>query len=145
VIGWADRQIESLDLPPAWLIDLAMSHQFDVLDVIALLKPVADGAVPAETLTAAFALLPKVEFNDIDAAEKFAKRLYSIAYDCLHGDWTQEVLVDLDQLSDGFDIYWGRSGSVTEQELMREVSAFVARHRQDAPAELLHPVTWHIG
>ena len=124
------------------MIDLSLSRDRHLLDLISDLKRLAESVDPVATCKAMFALLPDVDAYSFDQVAAFAARLYRITYDCLSGDWSKEVLRVTDALADDFDFLRDGYLAATEEQVAGAVRQFVHDHRDDAVARLLHPVKW---
>jgi hypothetical protein len=142
VVLWADSRIESTDAPPEWLLDLSLSHNFHILDLVGLLNRVSEGVDPVSTCRAVYALLPEVGAYTFDRAASFAARLYGITYVCFKGDWSHELLSTADQLADEFELLRGGYVRATEGEVVAALQRFVREHRNMDIVRLLHPVRW---
>lgn len=145
VVEWADRQIEALDVPPMWLIDLSMSQHLHYLDMIALLKPVAAGVNKLDTVTAAFSMLPCMGDVSFEDAIDFAYRLYCIAFEGLNVDWSQPLLRELDWLSDEFMLVRDGYSATSERDLIDRLQSFIEQQRNPKLSELFQPVAWVAG
>ena len=142
VVRWADRRLESMQSPPDWLIDLSLSQNLHVLDVISLLKRVSAGADRLDTCKALLALFPPLQPRTFDKAEKVAKQLYRITHECLHGDWQLPLLAESDNVADTFDFIRDRYVNLHPDEAVKQLLDFIDRHRDEAVVELLRPVKW---
>ena len=145
VVGWADRRIEEVDVPGQWLIDLSLSRHAHVLDLIGTLRRVAAGVDPVATCKAVYALLPENDSYTFDQAKAVADWIYDFTFECLNGDWSQELLTVTDDLADNFDFL--REGYIkgSEADLIADVREFIRDHRDQAVRRLLHPVQWSPG
>lgn len=144
VVRWADRRIAETDSPSAWLIDLSLSQHQHVLDLLGNLRRLAAGVDPVATCKAIYALLPDVNGYTFDQAEAFAARVYQLTFECLNGDWSQQLLSTTDDLADNFEFL--RKGyscvNATEGELIADVQQFIEDHRDEAIVRVLYPVRW---
>lgn len=131
VIAWADYLIEHTDIPPIWMIDLSVSHDYHVLDVMTLLAGIKLGADGAETCRAIYGFIDSPPVETFGDAERFAKRLYELARACVNGDWNCRLLIEADQLSDTF--LFIRDGSVNwpEQQAVEQVRTFLTENRDE--------------
>jgi hypothetical protein len=144
VVRWADRRIESSDIPPGWLIDLSLSQNLHDLDLIALLRRVGAGADPVATCRALYAFCPGARGLSFDAAAKLAERLYHITYDCLDGDWTRPLLAEADQVADTFDFVREGYVDLSRDDAVRQLDEFIERHRDEDLVKRLAPVAWSV-
>ena len=142
IVAWADRRIAETDVPAMWLIDLSLSRDAHVLDVLSILNRVAQGVDPVATCKAIYALLPELKGGSFDHARAYAARLYEMTADCLKFDWSQELLPITDNLADNFDFLRGGYLDSTEAEVILDVQRFVRDHRDGRIVAMLHPVRW---
>ena len=142
VVRWADRRIDELPTPPGWLIDLSLSRNLDLTDLVSMLRRVGAGADPVETCKAVYALFPDVRDLSFDRAAERAGLLYRITAECLAWDWDCPLLAEADHVDDMFGfvrdgyVDLGREGAVAQFQ------EFLDRHRGPGSAGLLHPVAW---
>lgn len=140
VVAWADGQIERRANPSAWLIDLSLSEQMRVLDVISLLNRVAEGVNSTDVFRAFLSLLPDLSQGEYSEFQQRAEILYTIAFDCLDGDWTNEVLREADRVADNFD--WQREGymRLTKGNVIDQFHRFIERHRDLELRQAMQPI-----
>ena len=79
VIAWADNQIARRPDPPPWLIDLSLSQDWHIADVISLLKTIAANTDGKTTFLGVCSLLPDVTHYTFEQCESLAARLYQTA------------------------------------------------------------------
>lgn len=141
VVRWADRRIMEIESPPVWLIDLSLSRDWNVLDVISKLQEVGKGTHADAVFKTILGLIPEVRGMSFEAAEALAKRIYDIARDCI-GDWHNPLLSKADQISDNFVLQ--RDGYITlsQREVVNELAEFVTDNRDQRMLDALHPVVW---
>jgi hypothetical protein len=142
VVRWADRRIEELNIPPVWLIDLSLSLNLHLSDLTSLLQRVGHGADPAGTVEAILALLPPVAASTVEEAERIASRLYDIAYECFNGEWDYPLLAEADRVLDAFEFDWRGYPRSSAEEAVKQLHAFIERHRNRELVKRLWPVTW---
>jgi hypothetical protein len=130
VIAWADHLIAQSQIPSGWMIDLSLSQNFHDLDVVAILDRIGDGADPAAMCRAMYGFLEVPADCTFEVAERFAKRLYDIACDCLDMDWSSSLLVEADQIDDTFLLMQDGTISMSEQEAVGEVRKFLEENRE---------------
>jgi hypothetical protein len=143
VIAWADHLIEKTDQPPLWMIDLSLSHDLHVVDVVRLLNEVGTGVVPIDICRGLYGFLPSPEGYSFEQAEALAKRLYQIARHCFDADWRQQLLCDADQLDDTFLLVRDATFSVTTNEVVWQVWEFLDVNRNAAVKRFIAGLTKH--
>ena len=139
VVRWADRRIAETDIPPAWLIDLSLSQDRHLSDLISELSEVGTDVSAEAVLRAVLALVPGVRAMSFDEAETLAKRLYGIARHRID-DWGSKLLGEADAIDDEFALV--RSGYCSRQAAVERLADFVADNRDERAPEVLRPVVW---
>jgi hypothetical protein len=147
IVQWADREISARSEPPLWILDLAMSEQSHVLDVISLLKNAGGGnhADPIETIRVAYALLPDTLSFDYQASAYLAGQIYRVTCDALGADWSQPMVSDACWLADEFQLVEEGYSTLAKGDLMNKVDELVRRYRSPDVVRRLEPVRWIVG
>lgn len=103
VIAWADWLIEREEAtPPTWVINLSLSHNLHVLDIVSILRTQASESDRVRICQAIYAFIEPPTAPTFDEAESFARYMYHITRDCLGADWNCEMLCEVDQIHDDF-------------------------------------------
>lgn len=142
VVRWADERIAATDSPPLWLIDLSLSQNRHILDVIALLKPITEGVDAMTTCRTVYALLPNLSGCTFGEASLWAKLVYRITRDCFKDDWSVELLPMADSVAETFDLVRDGYSTLNGQQATEQLVGFVAEHRAEAFVRALQPVVW---
>lgn len=138
VVRWADRRIEEIDQPPLWLIDLSLSQEILLMDVISNLKEAGKGADPKAVFKITFGSLPNVRDLSFDQAESLASRVYYITR-----NWTGQEIPLIDEASRIDDTFClARAGILSQQQALQQLTTFFDEHRDEGVARLLQPVMW---
>ena len=140
VVRWADRQIQEMDQPPIWLIELSLSQNQHILDFITALKQIGADVEPETTCKAIYALLPDVSGFTFDQAEAMAKLVYRITRECLNGDWACPLLGETDEIADTFSHVRDGFTTLNEHDAIQQFKDFANRFRSEEVAKLLSPV-----
>jgi hypothetical protein len=143
VIAWADYLIAQTDIPPTWMIDLSLSHDYRVLDVMGILAVIKTGADGAETCRAIFGFIDPPPTQTFDEAERFAKHLYDIARACVNGDWNCRLLIEADQVDDTFLLIRDGSINLPKQRAIEELRIFLEENRDDRVRNFLDACLRH--
>ena len=103
VIAWADWLIEREEAaPPDWMINLSLSHNLHVLDIVSILRKLAGETDRVAVCRAIYAFIEPPAASTFDEAEAFARYVYDITRDCVGADWTYPLLCEADQIHDDF-------------------------------------------
>jgi hypothetical protein len=130
MIQWADRQIGEQAEPASWLIDLSIAQPDQVNDIVALLRPAAEGVSNDAIAAAGLALLEMP--GDQSAAA--ARRLLSMMHAYAQHSEAKALFSELNELSASFaEDENGNAGSVI---------AFAKRFQSDATVAFFDPVRW---
>ena len=143
VVRWADSRIEEIEQSPVWLIDLSLSESRHIMDIISDLRRIASGVAPVDTLKAVYALLPEPKEWTFENAEELAGRLYRLTHECLHEDWSHELVRITDRLA--LDFEFQREGylSVSRDSLIGAVRRFLNLYLDEQRVRLLPPIRWY--
>jgi hypothetical protein len=142
VVRWADRRIGEVDVAPEWLINLSLSQDANLMQLIGDLKQIADGVDPSATCKGAYSLVPNRGGVSFDEAEELAKLLYRIAYRSLGGDWHNSLLRESDSIADMFCLVRDGYAKLSEQQAIDRLFSFIERNRDSRFVELIQPVVW---
>jgi hypothetical protein len=126
VVNWADRRIESTDTPPQWLIDLSLSQNLHLLDIVGLLERVAEGVDPVTTCRAVYALFPDAAGLSLDEATSLSSQLYQVTLHTLDGDWN-DLMSEVTHIDDSFSLL--PYIDLTERGAVLQLHEFIERHR----------------
>lgn len=142
IVRWADRRIEAGAAPPDWLIELSLSQNLHLMDVISLLERVGTGVDPVATCEAILALYPEVEAPSFDEAAKLAEGLYQLVSECLGWECKYPLWVEADDVADNFDFVRDGYIDLSRDGAVGQFRRFIERHRDERIVKLLHPVVW---
>lgn len=129
VIAWADRCIERTEHPPGWMIELSLSHDLHVVDVLRLLNEVGRGVDSADICRGLYAFLPDPTGYSLDDAEGLARQIYRIAQHCFNYDWTNNLLCEADSLEDTFVLVRDGTIAMATTALVEKVREFLGANR----------------
>jgi hypothetical protein len=73
VARWADRRIAEIDSAPEWLIDLSLSQNKNLPELISDLKQIVLGVDPVATCKAAYALVPNIGSYSFTEVERVVR------------------------------------------------------------------------
>lgn len=141
VVRWADRRIMEIESPPAWLIDLSLSRDWNPLDAISSLEKVGKGSEVDSIFKTVLGLIPEITDIPFDAAEALSKQLYDIASHCID-DWHNPLLIEADQIKENFVLQPDGYCTLSQQEVVNELVKFVVENRDQRIVDALHPVAW---
>src|SRR5688572_6599735 len=145
VIAWADSQIARRpDPPPPWLIDLSLSRDWHIADVISLLNTIAGDTDGKATFLGVCSLLPNITHYTFEQCKSLAAKLYQTAYFCLSGDWSDGLLAQADEAADMFEWYLDGELDMAREEILHRFHQFVASLRDKAVAQHLQPIRFLI-
>ena len=142
VVLWADRRIGELEQPSAWLIDLSLSQEWYIADLISHLKQAAEAVKPVDICSAVYAIAPHAGGLSFDQAESLAKLLYRITRECLGGDWSYPLLAQTDEIADSFAFVRDGYSSLTTEQATEQLAEFIEKHRIESTTRALLPVVW---
>jgi hypothetical protein len=129
VVAWADYLIERTDQPPMWMIDLALSQNLHVVDLVGILDPIAKTADPTETCEEVYGFVELNPGPTYEEAERCIHQLYVIARHCLRDDWRNRLLSHADGLDDEFEMMRHGGFAAAKPTLIEEVRSFLERHQ----------------
>lgn len=144
VIAWADRCIERTQHPPDWMIELSLSHERHVVDVLRLLNEVGTGVNPADICRGLYAFLPNPAGYSLDDAEGLARQIYRIAQHCFNHDWTNKLLCEADSLEDTFVLVRDGTIAMATAALVEKVGEFLKVNRDARVRDLLRSLKRYV-
>ena len=144
VVEWADRIIARRDQPPAWLLDLSMSAQLHLLDVVSLLNNAGAEIDPVQLCRGILSLLPDMSEDNFAELERRAEAIYLLVFDAVQGNWSYPILSEADGVRDNFE--WKREGYIqmSEGQVIDQVHSFIERYRDSEVRRALAPVLFSI-
>jgi|GEM_PF-725038 len=142
VVLWADRRITEVSGAPEWLINLSLSKDKALLDLISELNQIGDGVDPLATCESAYALVPQRDGISFAEAEVLAKFIYRITHRGLKSNWHIRLLREADEIADAFCLVREGYSKLSEEQAVERLHAFVGRHRDGEVLEKLQPVGW---
>jgi hypothetical protein len=143
LIQWADAEIEQRAEPAEWLLDLSLSGNAHILDVVGLLRRASAPANSLAICRVLFALLPDVEGASPDKMAVLAHRIYRVTYWHLGPDWTNPLLREADKLHEDFNLALYALIGYSLEDACRQLRDFVRRFKDVETARRLWPVRWH--
>jgi hypothetical protein len=142
-VAWADHCIEKTEQPSIWLIDLSLSQNLHVVDVMKLLDQMGKGVDPVEVCREVYGFLPSPEGYSFDQAEALARQAYRIALHCLNADWTHRLLCEADQLEDTFSLVRDGTINLTTTEVIEQLWDFLEINRTKSVRDFLAGLRRH--
>jgi hypothetical protein len=129
-VVWADHLIEMSEQPPNWLIDLSLSQNLHVVDVMKLLDQIGKGADPAEVCRNLYGFLPSPEGYSLDQAEALARQAYRIAFHCFDADWSHRLLCEADHIDETFLLVRDGTFTLPKTRVIEELWDFLDVNRK---------------